>query len=295
MEQKITSHTVEILGFTERERILFSSIFRLSQLRTHRYHEPSRGDTTQPDCLVLDSNLPDYAQQLAARLSAQPALIVLVVFDQGAPRDVPCATVNRPIRWSEFLLALDNQVRALHNQKANEEQELVEDFVADEGIDAIANEVEISSISDWFEHQEPITFQTAPGVLVVDPDEASFLYISAKLAGQLYRVDWAKSAEEALDFLTLNRYNIVISDTELPDRDGIALCGLIKKRQDRRRTATILLTHDTSLLRRAKAAMAGCDAYFVKPISPENLERTMQKFLPSWRMTNTASMPRDAG
>lgn len=226
MNQQVTNHSVEIIGFSERERILFGSIFRLSQLRTHRYTEAQQPTS---DCLILDGNLDGFAQILAERLNTQPNVLVLVVFDSGAPRDMPCATINRPIRWAGLLLALDNQVRLQQNQNVVGEEEPIEDVAG--------NDLEMTSISDWYDKQQPVVFQTAPAVLVVDSEETTFLYMTAKLAGQLYRVDHAKDVESALDHLSINRYNVVITQDKLPDRPGIELCRLIKKRQDRRRIA----------------------------------------------------------
>lgn len=274
MSQQTTTHSVEILGFSERERTLFASIFRLSELRTHRYIEHQGAG--YGECIILDANMSNFAEILNQRLTSQPNTLVLVVLDPKSLMVTPHATIHRPIRWADLLLALDNQIRIQTNQNDQLQQELNPDL--------LANDLELISISDWYDKQQPVVFQTAPAVLVVDSEDTTFLYITAKLAGQPYRVDHAKDAESALDHLTINRYNIVISQVNLPDRSGIDLCRLIKKREDRRRIATILLGDEGNLLYRTRVSMAGCDAYFVKPLQPEKLELVMQKFLPDWRL-----------
>jgi two-component system cell cycle response regulator len=127
-------------------------------------------------------------------------------------------------------------------------------------------------------------FKTQPAVLVVDPDPTGGQYVSGKLAGSGYRVDYAATAAEAIKLLATHRYNCAILETRLPDSDGFDICKMLKESDNRRRTASIILTTSRNPIDRLRGTMAGCDAYLSKPVRPEKLLQTLEKFLPDWRM-----------
>ncbi|MBI1891912.1 MAG: response regulator [Burkholderiales bacterium] len=268
---------VELAGFPAREKTLFSSIFKVSEYRPFNYREWVPNENDIPACLLIDL---DSDEGLIRRdLEAVRPERYPIISVGKAPSDKlkTVAHIKRPIRWAEILATLDT---ALNIPVASP----VEPAKAEQMSDA-ENELELGQVDQWYDRNTPMTFKSEPAVLVVDPDPTGGNYIADRLSGTGYRVDHVPSVAEAVSLLALHRYNCVIHEVELPDKSGFELCTLLKRRQDRRRTASIILTGSRNPLDRVRAASAGCDAFLSKPIQPQALLRTLEKFLPDWRYT----------
>lgn len=270
---------IEFVGFSQRDRTLFASLFKVSQYRPFIYREWKKEDDGQPVCLLIDADDPEGRIRCELE-SLRPARCPVIGIGVELPKGLPFAGhIKRPIRWAEVLHAIDVALN------------IPVTATADPGKAAqfseASNELEIEQIDAWYDRSAPPkVFKSDPAVLVVDPDPTGGNYISAKLAGSGYRVDHVASAAEAIGLLAQSRYNCVIHEMDLPDKTGLELCALLKQRQDRRRTASIILTANQNPLDRVRAVSAGCDAFLNKPIQPQMLLRTLEKFLPDWRMAS---------
>src|SRR4051794_33046403 len=69
---------------------------------------------------------------------------------------------------------------------------------------------------------------TSAHILLVDDDADLLRLLSMRLAGAGYRVTAAASAEEALVKLAMERPQLVVSDVQLPGKDGLALFDAIR-------------------------------------------------------------------
>lgn len=110
-------------------------------------------------------------------------------------------------------------------------------------------------------------------ILVVD-DNAAFVDNLAEILGDAgYEVTRAGTCAEAM--ATTNLPSIAIVDLRLPDGNGIDLAQSLKTHHPD--CEVILLTGDASTESAAKAVRAGAFAYLVKPISPPDLELTVEQ------------------
>lgn len=93
------------------------------------------------------------------------------------------------------------------------------------------------------------------------------LHILAKLG---YQVDHVSNGFDALESVQRGAYDLVIVDTELPEMDGYALTGAIRKLADeaRSRVPIIALTSSGAPSDRAQREAAGMNDYIVKPLRP---------------------------
>lgn len=279
---------VELFGFTERERMVFSSMFKLSEMRSRTYQEWTTSKAGTPDCLLLDMTAADIRTRTDRETALPAGYPIILVGGETIPNGLNVeAHLQRPVRWAELLVTLDNIFRSRLKVSP-------EDIVAADALplppeaSEIENELELQQVEPWYDRSSPLLFKTDPAVLVVDPDSRMGPYITAKLAGMRYRIDYAPSGDKAFDLLEMNRYNAVIVEAALPDMEGYEICKFLKKRQERRRTAAIVLTARTSPLERVRARMAGCDAFLSKPIDPAKLVKALEKFLPDWRSEKSA-------
>lgn len=306
--------TVQLLGFDSREQTLFASVFKLSLGRATRYVQFDPQVHSHADFFLIDSSNEAAVAQFAS-IDVQASGGALLV-GEPAFENPGFPVITRPIRWAEVVLRLDElprpaysaqltallehgiveivdkpqELKAPETPKATVETASVPDQAAARSpatpaLAAAENELEISSIQDWYDRNKVVTFQTDPAVLVIDGDLAVRRYMAAKFIDLNYRVDFAESGEQGIEFIRSNRYNAVFLETVLPGIDGYDICRAIKTtREDRRRIAVIFVSQRGSTLDRVKGAMAGCDAYLTKPIEQEKLVATLDKFLPNWRL-----------
>jgi len=118
--------------------------------------------------------------------------------------------------------------------------------------------------------------------LIVDDS----LTVREQLRGALDRAglqaDLAENAEQAMGLLQQQSYDIAYLDVVMPGIDGYELCRKIKHNPYTRGLPVLMLTSRSSPFDRARGALAGCDAYLVKPITWESfylaLDKTLSKY-----------------
>ena len=114
-------------------------------------------------------------------------------------------------------------------------------------------------------------------ILHVDDDPDIRLLISASLQDFGYFVATAGTSAEALELATEFRFDLSILDVRLPDGSGIDLCQKIKQLQP---TAPAVYYSAYASDEEQEAALSVCgDAYLKKPVSAEELERTIAELL----------------
>jgi two-component system chemotaxis sensor kinase CheA len=105
----------------------------------------------------------------------------------------------------------------------------------------------------------------APKVLVVDDQFTVRELQRSILRTAGYRVEVACDGREALDALgATGDFDIVVTDLQMPEMDGLALLGAIRADPDRSSLPVIVVTSRGSDEDRKRGAQAGADAYIVK-------------------------------
>ena len=101
-------------------------------------------------------------------------------------------------------------------------------------------------------------------LLVVDDDEAVRRIVAELLHEEGYEPVIAASAEEALELLSKNQFELVISDIKMPGADGLAL--LRNLRESHPETAVIMMTGFGQIESAVEALKLGASDYLTKPI-----------------------------
>lgn len=106
-------------------------------------------------------------------------------------------------------------------------------------------------------------------VLLVEDDRAlrEALADTLLLAGHDYQA--VGSAEEALEVVAAQAFNLVISDVNMPGMDGHQLLGLLRARQPQ--LPVLLMTAHGAVERAVDAMRQGAADYLVKPFEPKAL------------------------
>ena len=85
------------------------------------------------------------------------------------------------------------------------------------------------------------------------------------------------SAVEALEFMENNQVDVVLSDIEMPDMDGIETARQIRKRIGKEITIIVLTSYEFSEIEE-EAKAAGIDAFIAKPLFRSRLTATLRQF-----------------
>ena len=106
-------------------------------------------------------------------------------------------------------------------------------------------------------------------VLVVEDDRAMRAMVEQWLTVAGHRVSLAQDGAEALKMAELHRPQVVITDKNMPQMDGIALCRELRRTPAHRNTYLIVMTAESLPDKLVEAFEAGADDYLVKPLVPK--------------------------
>ena len=110
---------------------------------------------------------------------------------------------------------------------------------------------------------------TGAHILVVDDDPDLLKLLSMRLTGAGYRVTGTASAEEALVKIAMERPQLVLSDVQLPGKDGLALFDAIRVQHPS--LPVILLTAHGTIPDAVEATSRGVFTYLTKPFDGKAL------------------------
>ncbi|MCM5681999.1 sigma 54-interacting transcriptional regulator [Schlegelella sp. S2-27] len=106
-------------------------------------------------------------------------------------------------------------------------------------------------------------------VLVVDDDPDMLRLLSMRLGAAGYRVTAVETAEAALTQIAVERPQLVVSDVQLPGKDGLALYDEIRARHPA--LPVILLTAHGTIPDAVEATSRGVFTYLTKPFDGKEL------------------------
>jgi signal transduction histidine kinase/BarA-like signal transduction histidine kinase len=110
-------------------------------------------------------------------------------------------------------------------------------------------------------------------VLVVDDQEDACVLFDHLLTERGAEVTTARSVDEAIERLAAGRFDVLVSDIAMPIRDGFDLLRHVREHVDS--LPAIALTAFASTDDRERALSAGFQAHLTKPVSAEQLIRTV--------------------
>lgn len=106
-------------------------------------------------------------------------------------------------------------------------------------------------------------------ILVVEDEKDLNRVISKRLENEGYSVDRCFDGEEALEYINMSEFDIIIMDIMMPKISGIEVLKNI--RDKRNETPVLLLTAKDSISDRVNGLDAGAQDYLVKPFAFEEL------------------------
>ena len=85
----------------------------------------------------------------------------------------------------------------------------------------------------------------------------------------------AESGFEALRFLPRDAFDLVVTDINMPDINGLELVSFIRRNEKYAGIPLVIVSTEGSERDRDKGLGLGADAYLVKPFDPETLRQVV--------------------
>jgi len=114
-------------------------------------------------------------------------------------------------------------------------------------------------------------------VLVVDDSNSIRDMVSFTLKNAGYSTVEAKDGQDGLSKAKVGTFDLVISDVNMPNMDGITLCQEIRKLPSFKFTPILMLTTESSTDMKMKGKSAGATGWLVKPFNPDKLLSTIKR------------------
>lgn len=116
-------------------------------------------------------------------------------------------------------------------------------------------------------------------VLVVDDSESIRELVGMTLESEGYRVHKSADGVEAIDQLSYADIDLVITDLNMPNMDGISLLKEIRKDDSKLGLPVLLLTTESQVAKKEEAKKAGATGWIVKPFAQDRLLAVVKKIL----------------
>ncbi len=116
-------------------------------------------------------------------------------------------------------------------------------------------------------------------ILAVDDSESMRKMVAFTLERSGYEVAEAGDGVEALELAQQERFDLIITDINMPEMDGITLIRRLRALPDYRFRPILTLTTEGSLEKKREGREAGATGWIVKPFDPDVLIQTIRKVL----------------
>ena len=116
-------------------------------------------------------------------------------------------------------------------------------------------------------------------ILAVDDSASMRQMVGITLTGAGHQVQQAPDGVEALEIAEKETFDLVITDVNMPNMDGITLVRELRARANYRYVPLLVLTTEATVERKQEGKAAGATGWLVKPFNPERLLATVTKVL----------------
>ena len=118
-------------------------------------------------------------------------------------------------------------------------------------------------------------------ILIVEdsPTMRSLLVSALEGLDRPVKITEVASGFEALRELPRVAYDLILTDINMPDINGLELVSFVKKNAAFRSIPVVIVSTEGSERDRGKGLGLGADAYLVKPFAPETLQQIAQDLL----------------
>jgi len=118
----------------------------------------------------------------------------------------------------------------------------------------------------------------AETVLVVDDSVSMRQLVAFSLKEAGYDVVSAVHGKEALEIIDGTRVDIVITDLNMPEMNGIEFIKQLRGRSEYKVTPIVMLMTEAQESKKQEGRKAGASGWIVKPFTPQQLVKAVKEF-----------------
>jgi chemosensory pili system protein ChpA (sensor histidine kinase/response regulator) len=118
-----------------------------------------------------------------------------------------------------------------------------------------------------------------PGVLIVDDALSVRTSLMQLVQDAGFRAQAARDGIDAIDTLSSFNADVILTDLEMPNMNGIELTTHIRSRDDLKSMPVIMITSRSQEKHRRLAEQAGVNSYITKPYNDNDLLQTIRQAL----------------
>lgn len=118
-------------------------------------------------------------------------------------------------------------------------------------------------------------------VMTVDDSPTVLKVLNIALTDAGYQVVEANDGQEAIDKLTQTDVDLLVTDLNMPNMDGVELIKQVRQRPGNRFMPIIMLTAEAQKEMKAAGKKAGASGWITKPFRPEQLLSVIQMVCPA--------------
>jgi two-component system chemotaxis response regulator CheY len=116
--------------------------------------------------------------------------------------------------------------------------------------------------------------------LIVDDSTTMLDMVAYTLSKAGFEVTKAGNGQEGLTRLTGKRFDLIITDLNMPIMDGITFIKKVRSQTEFKFTPVLLLTTEGSEERKKQGRAAGATGWLTKPFNPNKLLEIIKKVVP---------------
>lgn len=116
--------------------------------------------------------------------------------------------------------------------------------------------------------------------LIVDDSATMRELVSSTLKQAGFDPLTGSNGQEALDRLTGQPMDLIITDLNMPVMDGLSFIKAVRARDEYKFVPILMLTTESQMELKAQGRAAGVTDWLVKPVHPERLLQVIAKVVP---------------
>ena len=128
---------------------------------------------------------------------------------------------------------------------------------------------EASDLTDW----------SSINIMVVDDNEVNLRLAEIILHKHKARVTTARSGEQAIDYASMNSYDIIFMDLHMPGLDGYETTNKIREITPGKQPVIIALTANALPQEKEKVSQSGMNGILIKPVSDAVLNKVIDQWI----------------
>ncbi len=114
-------------------------------------------------------------------------------------------------------------------------------------------------------------------ILAVDDSASMRQMVAFTLKGEGHQVTEAADGQVALDLAKGQKFDLILTDVNMPRMDGITLAKELRGLTNFKFTPILILTTEAGMDKKQEGKAVGATGWIVKPFNPEQLLATIKK------------------